>query len=105
MNPRIASLIAAATLVFTACGRPEPTGLGPIVADIDRVVVVSPSSATLDIGGTQQFSAQLIQGGVQKKAAFIWSSSDPSVATVSSSGMVTGVGAGQATITASASRT
>jgi hypothetical protein len=105
MNPRVAIPVVAACLTVLACGQSEPSGVGPILADIDRVVVVSPSSATLAVGGTQQFSAQISQNGEQKKAAFTWSSSDASVATVTSAGLVTAVGGGQATITAAASRT
>jgi len=104
MSPRIASIVAAIALVITACNAPEPAGIGSLTAEFDRTVVVSPSSATLDIGGTQQFSAQLIQNGTQKKASFTWSSSDPSVATVSSAGLVTAVAGGRATITATASQ-
>lgn len=63
-------------------------------------VVISPSEATLDVGGTQQFSAQLFRNGSQARALFTWSSSNPKVATVSSAGLVMAVGAGEATITA-----
>ena len=106
MRPRACIPVATICLTLLACSRQsEPTGIAAALGDIDRVVVVSPSEVTLVVGGTQQFSAQLIQGGVQKKAAFTWSSSAPSVATVSSTGLVTAVGGGEATITATASRT
>lgn len=104
MRPRICSAIATICLGLVACGRSEPVGINALLAASDRSVVVSPSDVTLDIGGTQQFTAQLIQGGGQKKAAFTWSSSDTSVARVSSNGFVTGVASGEATITATASR-
>ncbi|WP_035347817.1 Ig-like domain-containing protein [Edaphobacter aggregans] len=70
-------------------------------------VQVSPASLSLTVGQTAQLKAmgtfgnakhlstQDITGGVT------WSSSVPAVATVSSSGMVTAVGAGTTTITAS----
>jgi hypothetical protein len=97
-------VIAAAVLILTACGQQEPAGVpAALLAASSATVIVSPSSATLDVGGTQQFSAQLLKNGGQKKAAFTWSSSDPSVATVSSAGLVTAVAPGEATITASAS--
>jgi len=98
-------IAASVSTLLLACNQHEPAGIGSLTADLDRTVVVSPSSATLDIGGTQQFSAQIIQNGTQKKAAFTWSSSNPSVATVSSAGLVTAVAGGQATITAAASQT
>jgi len=105
MRPRACIPVATICLALLACSQQsEPTGIVSALADIDRTVVVSPSEVTLDVGGTQQFSAQLIQGGQQKKAAFTWSSSAPSVATVSSTGLVTAVGGGDATITATASR-
>src|ERR1051325_7110222 len=104
MSPRVGSVIAAAVLILTACGQQEPAGVpAALLAASSATVIVSPSSATLDVGGTQQFSAQLLKNGGQKKAAFTWSSSDPSVATVSSAGLVTAVAPGEATITASAS--
>lgn len=103
MSPRIGTVAVAAALVFTACGQHEPAGITALTAVASpATVVVSPSSATLDVGGTQQFSAQLFQNGRQKKAIFTWSSSNPSIATVSPAGMVTAVGPGQATITATA---
>lgn len=76
-----------------------------IILGSGRTVVVSPSKATLTAGETQQFSAQLFENGVQKPAAFVWTSSNKSVATVSPAGTVTAVAGGEATITASASRT
>src|SRR5258706_319919 len=98
MRPRACIPVATVCLTLLACShQPEPTGIAGALADADRVVVVSPSEVTLDVGGTQQFSAQLIQGGVQRKAAFTWSSSDPGAATVSSAGLVTAVGGGDTT--------
>jgi DNA-binding beta-propeller fold protein YncE len=91
-------------LMLGACGPSEPAGLGSLLASVDRAVVVSPGDVTLDLGGTQQFSAQLIQNDQQKKAAFTWSSSDPSVASISATGLVTALSGGEATITATASR-
>ena len=100
----IVALSAGATLLSCSSG-PDVAGIDALVtpATPSRGVVVSPSSATLASGQTQQFSAQLIQDDKQKKAAFTWSTSDPSVATVSSAGLVTAVGGGDATITATAS--
>jgi uncharacterized protein YjdB len=65
-------------------------------------VSVAPSSATLPVGGTQQITATLksIVGTILTGLTTSWSSSNAAVATVSGGGMVTGVGAGSATITA-----
>ena len=86
MNLRVCAgtLVAAAALALTSAAS----------------VVISPSDATLDLGGTQQFSAQLFRNGAQARALFTWSSSNPQVATVSPAGLVTAVAAGAATITA-----
>lgn len=66
-------------------------------------VAVSPTSATLQPGGTRAFSATAYdQHGYPMSASFAWSSSNPSVATVSSSGTATAVAPGSATITATA---
>ena len=100
------SLVAAMSVEFVGCTSQEPTG--PIEAAMlsgNKTVVVSPSEATLSVGATQQFSAQFFVNGVQRKALFEWTSSNTSVATVSSAGLVTAVASGEATITATTSRT
>ena len=61
-------------------------------------VSVSPTSATISVNGTQQLSATVSPSDATNKS-LTWSSSNTSVATVSSSGLVTGVSAGNATIT------
>ena len=84
-----------ATLTVT-----EPPPPEPVVAS----VTVSPSEATIEEGETQQFSATaLTSDGMEiPDAEFTWSSSDEMVATVDSDGLATGVGAGEAMITATA---
>ncbi len=64
-------------------------------------VTVSPSSATLNVGNTKQLTATIAPSNATNKAV-TWSSSNTSVATVSSSGLVTAKAAGTATITATA---
>ncbi|HYK83084.1 MAG TPA: Ig-like domain-containing protein, partial [Gemmatimonadales bacterium] len=65
-------------------------------------VTVAPASATLGIGGTQQFTATLkdSRGNVLTGRTITWAASAPSVATVNASGLGTGVAAGTDTITA-----
>jgi DNA-binding beta-propeller fold protein YncE len=105
MRQLVSTAVLGACALLVNCAGPEPVGLTADLAPAtpSKQVIVSPSQATLDPGQTQQFSAQLLQDGKQKKAAFTWSSSAPAVATVSSTGLVTAVSGGDATITATAS--
>ncbi len=71
---------------------------------------VNPASATVTPSNTAQFEAYgIYSDGSTKKInenSVTWSSSDPTIATVSSpGGLVTGVGVGSATITATATVT
>ena len=66
-------------------------------------IVITPETATLDsIGEAVQFEAVAydMEGAAVSGAPVSWSSSDPEVATVDSTGLATGVGAGETTITA-----
>jgi len=65
-------------------------------------VTVSPLTADIDIDRTQQFTAILrdASGNTLAGRTVTWSSSSQTVATVSQSGLVTGSGVGEATITA-----
>ena len=64
-------------------------------------VTVTPDTFQISsIGGTQQLTATILPSSAQ--ATVSWSSSNTSVATVSESGLVTSVGDGTATITATA---
>ena len=63
---------------------------------------LAPTSANLTVGNTQQLTAtKLDQEGNAISANLIWTSNNPSVATVNSNGLVTAVSAGMAIITAS----
>ncbi|QXI45150.1 Ig-like domain-containing protein [Pseudomonas wayambapalatensis] len=64
------------------------------VASID----VTPATATLDVGDTQQMSKTVSPAGAPQNVT--WSTSAPGVATVSSSGLVTAISSGTAIITA-----
>lgn len=71
--------------------------------NVDPVAVtgvdVSPASATMNAGFTQQLSASVIPSNATNQNV-TWSSNNTSVATVSNSGLVTAVAAGTAIITA-----
>ena len=61
-------------------------------------VTISPTTASLEIGGTQQLTATVSPSNATDKTVS-WSSNNTSVATVSSTGLVTAISSGSATIT------
>ena len=79
----------------------KPLNVAP-PPDSVATVTVSPSAASLIVGGTQQFTATTkdANGNVLTDRIVTWSTSDTAVATVDTSGLVTATGAGTATITA-----
>jgi uncharacterized protein YjdB len=77
---------------------PPPPPPPPAVAS----VTVAPTSATVERGSTVQLTATVrdASGNVLTGRAVSWTSSNTSAATVSGSGLVTGVAAGSATVSA-----
>ncbi len=76
------------------------------VAQEASEVVVSPVADTVPVGDTVRLAAEVLDANghaVGDDASLIWSSSDPSVATVDESGLVSGVAQGMTTITAASS--
>jgi hypothetical protein len=61
-------------------------------------VTVAPTTASIAVAATRQMTATVAPGGASQ--AVTWTSATPSVATVNSSGLVTGVAAGTSVITA-----
>lgn len=98
-----------ATITATSEGR-SGTATVTVTATLVPVatVTVEPSTATVASGSTRTFTATVTDenGGVLTNRVVTWSSSNPSVATVSSTGVVTAVATGAlvgtVTITASA---
>ncbi|MFY0601568.1 MAG: Ig-like domain-containing protein [Cyclobacteriaceae bacterium] len=82
----------------TAPGRSEegPTGPDPIAV---TGISVSPTSVSLNIGQTATISPNVLPANASNKTV-TWTSSNTTVAAVSSTGIVTGNAAGSATITA-----
>ena len=100
---RLSALLVALALA-KGCGDGPAA---PPTPDPSRptTVVVSPATVELTASGeTVQLTAEVRDqnGGLMVGAAVRWSTSDPSVASVNASGLVTGVGEGVATITARA---
>ncbi len=92
-----------ATISATSEGRS-----GSVVITVEPVpvaaVVVAPDRATVQAGATVQLAATARdgQGSALEGRSVGWTSSDERVATVNTSGLVTGVAAGSATVTATA---
>jgi len=100
--------LAALLMVASACGSsdsttaptPVPTpnpGPAPVAS-----VQVTPADAAIDIGATRALVATMrdAQNNVLTGRAVTFASSAPALATVSTSGLVTGIAAGQVRITA-----
>ena len=103
-HARAARAVAALGLAglafgYTGCGD-DSTGPGP---QVNRVIV-EPDTATIIAGGTLQLKATLLaaNGDTITGRPVEWSSSNDSIATVSPSGLVTGIGLGFADIRAAA---
>jgi len=92
------TLIMAALLLSACVGDEE------IIEVLEEVgaVNVAPAGRTIVVGQTQQFSAAVIGENTRQLQgrSVSWETGDPSVATVSPTGLATGVGPGTATITA-----
>ncbi len=95
MNQNRRLLVLSAVAVLSACSK-SPTG--PSVTE----VAVTPLAAAIMVGETQQFSAVAKDGdgNTVSSVTVTWASSNTDVATVSGSGLVTAVAAGQAAVTA-----
>jgi uncharacterized protein YjdB len=87
-------------LIFPLTGCTNPSGLDSIV--------ISPSTQSLAVGQTTQLNVTGTYGNANHlstkpvTAGVTWSSNTPSVATVDATGIVTGIGNGTSTITATA---
>ncbi len=93
-------LLTLLLLSLAACGGTEsPTEAGPVAT----TVAISPTTLSFSsIGETQQLTASVRDqnGAIMSGAAVTWMSSASNVASVSSTGLVTAVADGTATITA-----
>ncbi|MGE0158752.1 MAG: beta strand repeat-containing protein, partial [Gemmatimonadales bacterium] len=95
--------IAAGTaqIVASAGAHADTTGVVVIVPAVDSVRV-SPDSADVAVAGTRTYTAQLFDanGGPITGRPITWTTGNGSIATVSPSGVVTGVAAGTTTVRA-----
>lgn len=104
------AVVVVAVIALGACGGGSkgnnggggnPIAPAPVVTS---VAVTFPTGGTIFIGSTSQFQARetLNDGTTRVSGTATWGSDTPGVATVSSSGLVAAVGAGEATIFADA---
>ncbi|HWP02536.1 MAG TPA: Ig-like domain-containing protein [Gemmatimonadaceae bacterium] len=97
------TLLLAAGTVLAACGGSEGGPAGPPA--VSRVEISAPSP-TLEVGSTMLVSARYFDANGRPLSGrrVIYSSSNATVATVDSSGLVTGVSPGSAAISATVDR-
>ncbi|MBK8248089.1 MAG: Ig-like domain-containing protein [Gemmatimonadetes bacterium] len=102
MNAIVRVLVLNAALLVGGCGGDGGPSTSVVTSDQVARVDVSPGTLTLAVGGTGQLSALAISttGAALPGRAVTWSSSDAAVASVSSTGLVTGLAAGTSTIVA-----
>lgn len=104
MKTKCIYLLAAFMTILVlagSCSKKEEEHGEPKVTGVTKVTV-SPSSLLLELGKNQRLSVTVSPSSATASNPVSWSSSDPSVATVSSDGTVTAVGEGKAVITAQA---
>ncbi|HEX6941784.1 MAG TPA: Ig-like domain-containing protein [Gemmatimonadaceae bacterium] len=119
MKPRNSSGQCSAVRFLLACARAivapaliiactsEPPASIPIGNGGERRIVVEPSVLEIQVGNTGSFVARAYDtsGAIIQNAVMTWTSSNTAVATISSAGLVTGVGVGNSTLTASSNGT
>jgi len=96
--------VAAGTATITATAQGVSASCTVTVASVASVEVTPAAPWILAIGATLPLAARAraASGALMPDQVFAWSSGDPSVVTVSDSGVVTAVAAGTATVTATA---
>ena len=100
----VVTAVGSGTATITATSEGKSATAAVVVAPPPSTITVTPSSATVDVGKTVQLNAVYRDGqGRTVSKTFNWESSNTQVATVSSSGKVTGRKEGTVTIKATAS--
>lgn len=103
-------LLASTALLFAAChgsadnaGDTPATGPAPLSTAVASVTV-NPSSARIAVGETVQLLGQprSLSGAVTGATGILWSTSAPTIASVTQNGLVTALSNGSAIITMSA---
>lgn len=106
-SPRLPLLVLLLTVLaaLSGCGGGSSSSAPGAPGGADFTILVSPSSASVVVGGTRAFTAEArdANGIVLSGINFQWHSSNTQIATSTSGGTFRGVAAGVATITATAS--
>ena len=94
--------VGPATITATSEGKAGSAAVS-VGAQTAASITVAPPSVSITVGQTSQLSATVkdASGATIAGAPVSWSVDNPGVATVSSTGLVTGISAGSATVTAS----
>lgn len=100
----VVTAIAAGSAIITATSE-GATGQATIIVAPDPVafVEITPATASILVGGTTQLNVSVrnVSGQSLTGRTILWSSSTPSLASVSTTGVVTGISPGNAVIIAS----
>jgi DNA/RNA endonuclease G (NUC1) len=96
-----AGVWALANSTFGACN--DDGGTQPPDPEVASIVI-GPNTSTMSVGATRQFNATAFDTNNQpiNNVSYTWTSSQPSIATVSGTGLVTGIAAGDSLIRATA---
>ena len=100
----LVTAVANGTVIITATAGPASTTAMVTVAQAVAAVAVAPTAGMLLTGDTLRLAAEATDanGHAVADADFTWMSSDTLVAVVDDAGLVTGLGTGEAAITATA---
>ncbi len=101
-NGTVTAVAPGSTTITATSEGKTGTATVTVTAVPVATVVVAPTTANLTIGGTQQVSAtpRDAQGNALTGRAVVWSSANTNIATVTQAGLITAVGAGNTTVTA-----
>lgn len=101
MKIRFLYLLCVLTYILSACSSDGNEPMDEPATIAVTSVSVSPESISLECGNTRQLTATISPENATAEE-ITWTSSDETIATVSSDGTVTGISKGNATITATA---
>ena len=93
--------VGKATITVTSSNGKKATCIVEVTTETIPVeeIILSPSKLNMDVGDSSQISVKVEPENATERE-IIWTSSDPSIATVNSKGVITGLKKGTVTITA-----